>query len=106
MFHTFIWLPQFLDILLSIVEPGHPHFHCPILEISYSVSRVKYQVLHRSATSRNLQLETDHHQDVYLRLPEVITIGLNIGLEPRHPLEKNLDQRRLFESVSLSRPFT
>jgi hypothetical protein len=42
-------------------------------------------------------LKTDQHQNVYFRLPDVVTIGLNILLEPPHPLEKNLGQKPFFE---------
>jgi hypothetical protein len=57
----------------------------------------KYTVSHASGASRNLPLKTDHHQSVYFRLPDVVTIGVSTSLEPRHPLEKNLGQSPLFE---------
>jgi hypothetical protein len=47
--------------------------------------------------SRNLPLKTDHRQDVYFRLRDVVTIGLNILLGPPHPLENDLGQSRLVE---------
>jgi hypothetical protein len=55
------------------------------------------RVSHRNVASRNPPLKTDPYQKIYFRLPEVVTTGLNISLEFRHPPDKNLDQGRLFE---------
>jgi hypothetical protein len=52
---------------------------------------------HRNLASRNPPLKTDHQQNVYFSLPDVVTIGLNRSLESLHPLRKNLRQDRLFE---------
>jgi hypothetical protein len=48
-----------------------------------------YSVSHRNLASRNPPLKTNHRQNVYFRLPDVVTIDLNISLGSRHPLEKN-----------------
>jgi hypothetical protein len=46
------------------------------------------------------QQKIDHHPNVYFRLHNVVTIGLNTSLRPRHPLEKNPGQSQLFEGSS------
>jgi hypothetical protein len=60
-------------------------------------SSAKDRVSEASAASRNLPLKTDHRENVCVKLPEIVTIGLNILLEPGHPLQENLCQSPLFE---------
>jgi hypothetical protein len=38
------------------------------------------KAFHRGVASRNLRLKPDQHQVVYFRLPDVVTISLNISL--------------------------
>jgi hypothetical protein len=52
--------------------------------------------------SRNLPLKTDDNQNLYFRLRDVVTIGLNTSLEPRHPLEMNLCQYPLLMDLKIA----
>jgi hypothetical protein len=50
------------------------------------------RVSHRHFASRNPQLKADYHQNIYFRVPDVVTIDLNTSLEHPHSLEENLHQ--------------
>jgi hypothetical protein len=62
------------------------------MTVHYKNDLTIYRVFHRNVASRNRPLKTDHHQNVYFRLPDVVTTGLNTSLGPPHPLKKNLGQ--------------
>jgi hypothetical protein len=47
-----------------------------------------YVKFHRSAVSWNLPPGTGHDQDLYLKLPDLISIGLKTSPELLHPFEK------------------
>jgi hypothetical protein len=58
-------------------------------------------VFHSDGASQDLSRKTDHHQEIYFRRSNIITMGFKASLEPRHPLEKNPTQGRLVNAVAI-----